>query len=662
MSIVYELILLGVVPDEIEMPKWIFEKEDYMINFLLGVINGLARFNFSTQRYKDKDYGYFSISFERSSKPLISYLKDLCENLSIETSGIYSRVSKKPDPRTGKFYKRHSIVVQKKDSCFKMLLDLIRPKIWEIESKKVKKYFEMHNISWDSVLFYDPKYLVRKEFNYSRDLALPLLNRFEIYGNFDDVTNSFNSELLDYNFNVLGKDRIIKHIKSLFQEDDFYLAYGDDGYNRWYQNNSRFFIGCDLESIIIPYHILVQIYRKLYQILDEHGFILDNSTLIKKLISYLTTTLMRKNNNVVNPNLKQFGRLTLLLEKSDKEEFLIQYFVLIAEFIKKIKWATNLDIETSYTQLREEFKILFYHHQQVKSIVEDLKNAFDVDLKVGITSREKVYKWHQLLFRWNRANFSKISNFNLKTRLGVLFDKIESGDYDYDMFEIRNPSCSDFQIHASRGSPLRETYLEPHVEFLIENKTVLTGDESYLGKTLIGYINLAEDYYRKNFSEKNHEIFSNENNISHDILQVFIMKNNENIISTVVLVWLRINDPSLEENYISGHIDFLIYYNGILYICDYKPDKRDKNFLRSLPQVSYYALLLGEFLNFPDLKIKCITFNKYQAWEYDPFRLFTYVSRIISKLKQTFPSISAPWEKYFKYLNQFHIHRDKYDA
>ena len=104
--------------------------------------------------------------------------------------------------------------------------------------------------------------------------------------------------------------------------------------------------------------------------------------------------------------------------------------------------------------------------------------------------------------------------------------------------------------------------------------------------------------------------------------------------------------------YLSGHIDFLFFFNDCLYVCDYKPEARDRIFLKSIPQVSVYGLLLEEILNILNLKIKCITFNKTDAWEYEPSILYTHIKDIVRELKIDYP-IDAKWETYLSQYFDF---------
>ncbi len=128
---------------------------------------------------------------------------------------------------------------------------------------------------------------------------------------------------------------------------------------------------------------------------------------------------------------------------------------------------------------------------------------------------------------------------------------------------------------------------------------------------MIQYVNLAEDFYKSKYPTDLYDSFlSDEDNIYHTELQNYIFSRDPYILGTEILVWLEINFPNLDIDYLSGHVDFMFYFNNSLYICDYKPEFRDRIFLKSLPQVASYGLILLKILNIQNLKIKCITFSK----------------------------------------------------
>ena len=73
-----------------------------------------------------------------------------------------------------------------------------------------------------------------------------------------------------------------------------------------------------------------------------------------------------------------------------------------------------------------------------------------------------------------------------------------------------------------------------------------------------------------------------------------------------------------------GHIDLLLVDDDTLIVSDYKPVER--KVLKSLPQITAYALLLRDILkkkfDVSKLKMKCIGFSKDLAIEWNPDLLF----------------------------------------
>ncbi len=538
-------------------------------------------------------------------------------------------------------------MIRKKSSINLIFQNYMHSVIWKIEKIKIENYFKRFNIDLDSILHYDEKFIARQGFNYSRELAFKLINLFEISGNYSELVAKFNLEFPQFHFNILGKDNVIKFIKLFFREPEVISAYGRNGYKNWYYNNARILTGSSLESIIIPFRILIQIYRKIFQILNKSFFILDDKVLLDALYDYFNKSLMRSSNPNSSVCLKKFGRISYLIHNPNTATIFKKYFLFISKFIRKIKKTTDNKKRLSYTRLQKEFDILFYHHQQVKLIIEDLNDIFNIKLKIGFNVE---YRWHNLMFQWNSPNFYNISNFELMNKLSLLFDKIENNDYDYDIFQIINPTCSNFYISHTREKPLKKIELKPYIKPLLFNKIIITEEDSFIGEKLIEYTNKAEQYYKKNHYKNSPDIFNNENNIHHNNLQNYVMENDNNIIAIEVLVWKEINDINSHINYISGHIDFLIFYNNCLYICDYKPNKRDQPFFKSIPQVAYYGLILRKMLKIPNLNIKCIIFNKNQAWEFNPNILYTHIKDIIALLRKDYPNINSNWELYLPYF------------
>ena len=76
--------------------------------------------------------------------------------------------------------------------------------------------------------------------------------------------------------------------------------------------------------------------------------------------------------------------------------------------------------------------------------------------------------------------------------------------------------------------------------------------------------------------------------------------------------------------------------NNVVKVVDYKPEGK---FIFSLPQVATYGLLIKKILKLG--QIKCISFNKAEAWEYDPELLLKDIRDYLSSYK-----IQRKWEDY----------------
>lgn len=94
----------------------------------------------------------------------------------------------------------------------------------------------------------------------------------------------------------------------------------------------------------------------------------------------------------------------------------------------------------------------------------------------------------------------------------------------------------------------------------------------------------------------------------HEPILKNILIKDKDAIAIEVPIW---NEEKNKE--ITGHIDLVQIENDVVKVIDYKPEG---NFILSLPQVAMYGLLVKSRLNLK--KVKCISFNKQGAWEYEP--------------------------------------------
>ncbi len=644
--IVYEILTLGVYIDNIssrtrEIPNWIFENDELIYSCLIGIINSASVYNISFREYLDKFDGRLSIKFQ-NTEDFLNGLQKLFESINISSNILtYETLDKK----SMKYYTQNLIIIQKKEDIYRIISE-IEPISWDIQKDSIINEIEKYNLTLSDVIGYTEKAII----DYSKEFAYNILKLFEMYGSYTKINEQYK--------NILGPRRIIQFLRNLFNEYEFLLAYGEDGYERWYTSNARILVDDDIHSIQIPFHILKQLYREIYQILDNNCFLINNSEVLEKFYDFFDNMLLLKIRDIKDVNIRKFGRLFYLINNPETNNLFEKYFYLMIELIRTIKIQTKYDTLIGYNYLAEKFDTLFSHGSYVKEIIEDLEDIFETKFKVGFTNEP--YRWHRLLFRCNYDNLFRISNQDLAKRLGKLFDIIENKSFDKEMFKIINPCCSDFKISHNRNKPLKKGDINSFINKLEKNKLIIKGDNSFLGKKLIDFINFAENYYKISFFEDFAENFSNQGNIYHEKLQKFFLKRDKNLIATEVLVWQNVEYYNVGFRYISGHIDFLFYYDGIIYACDYKPDeekKKDRNFLRTLPQVAFYGLILRNMLQISDLKIKCITFNKYHAWEFDPLILYSVVN-LLDYLKQKYPQLTKEWEKYLDLFKIFFLSID----
>jgi len=232
--------------------------------------------------------------------------------------------------------------------------------------------------------------------------------------------------------------------------------------------------------------------------------------------------------------------------------------------------------------------------------------------------------YHQNLkysFNWNLKNHKETLS-KLKTnqedfkKLGAYFKKIYKGSFVPDnIFNTKNiPRVSQFKIKGLKIALLRS----------ISKKLIRSGK----------IMNLDFNSRLPNYARKVYESYI-KNNINrkpgHEpILKNILIKDN-NSIAIEVPIWNK-----TEDNYITGHIDLIQFEKNYVKVIDYKPEG---DFLRSLPQVATYGLLMKKNLKLNDLL--CISFNKNGAWVYNPKILLTDLKKFLK-----FHKIFRPWEEY----------------
>ncbi|MFX1377001.1 MAG: hypothetical protein ACFFA0_14440 [Promethearchaeota archaeon] len=224
-------------------------------------------------------------------------------------------------------------------------------------------------------------------------------------------------------------------------------------------------------------------------------------------------------------------------------------------------------------------------------------------------------------FNWNkdhhREKYSQIATVQQElNKLKEHFKIVCDGIIPNNLFNLRNlPRVSQFKIRGIKTAFIRS----------FSKKLIRSGKIKYLDSNskLPQYVQKVFNNYKANRIPRipGHE----------PVLKNILIKDKDSI-AIEIPIWNETDGKVL-----TGHIDLLQVDNDLVKVIDYKPEG---NFLLSLPQVAMYGYLLKSKLNIKN--IKCISFNKDKAWEYDP-------NILISDIKDYLISHQIylrPWELY----------------
>jgi hypothetical protein len=202
--------------------------------------------------------------------------------------------------------------------------------------------------------------------------------------------------------------------------------------------------------------------------------------------------------------------------------------------------------------------------------------------------------------------------------LGSYFKKVYQGTIPNDLFNLRGlPRVSQFKI---RG--LRPAFMASFSKSLIrEGKIKLHNSGSRLPK----FVNDVFEAF------KNSEI---RRKPGHEPILKNILIRDKNSVAIEIPIWRKI-----KNDYITGHIDLIQIEDNLIKVIDYKPEG---NFMLSLPQVATYGLLIESMFNLN--KVKCISFNRKEGWEYDPHILLTDVKNYLISQRV----IERKWEEFLE--------------
>ena len=114
----------------------------------------------------------------------------------------------------------------------------------------------------------------------------------------------------------------------------------------------------------------------------------------------------------------------------------------------------------------------------------------------------------------------------------------------------------------------------------------------------------------------------------HETLQRFMLVNDSATVAVEIPVYLTNEDIAyyrscgfnldFENDFITGHIDFLQVRDGCLQILDYKPEARKEK--HAHVQLTIYALALARRANLPLKNFKCAWFDEKDYFEFFPLK------------------------------------------
>jgi len=224
-------------------------------------------------------------------------------------------------------------------------------------------------------------------------------------------------------------------------------------------------------------------------------------------------------------------------------------------------------------------------------------------------------------FNWNKIHHKekltqlRVNRDELK-KLKEHFERIYQGMIPNNLFNSRNlPRVSQFKIKG-----LKTAYIRSFSKKLIRSGKIINHDSN---SKLPKYVQRVINNYKENRISgiPGHE----------PILKNILIKDKDSI-AIEIPIW---NEKT--HKVITGHIDLLQIENDIVKVVDYKPEG---NFLLSLPQVATYGYLLKSSFNIN--KMRCISFNRDEAWEYDPEILVSDIKDYLISHRIN----ERPWEKY----------------
>ncbi len=305
------------------------------------------------------------------------------------------------------------------------------------------------------------------------------------------------------------------------------------------------------------------------------------------------------------------------------------------------KFYVNMSKKASLRKFFNLFSTLKWELSQdrIQSLLENKGLSLAEVLEFKYKYDKKIKILRQAPFEYNSDYLNQIKDVNLIQKLSNLFQIIEEQLFNLDI--LRGFRCSMFRIKGSQENKLFNSFFYPY-EIDLKRRNHIIIDSTY-GKELSQMVFDAEIYYKDKDG-----VFSISNNIKHYFLQNYAFKVKSQyyfILASELLLWSEVDN---DKHYVTGHTDYLLYNptDEIFYLCDYKPE--ESSFLPVIPQVAMYGILFRKLLDLKNDKVKCIVFDKYSSWEFDPSILYSQIPSIVNDLKSKGFPIDPIWRVNFK--------------
>ena len=228
--------------------------------------------------------------------------------------------------------------------------------------------------------------------------------------------------------------------------------------------------------------------------------------------------------------------------------------------------------------------------------------------------------------KWVKSRHNNIIPKHLGNRLLNYYNFLCSNNYPDHIFkDPKITRCSNFKVKHLKRNARKNISLELIKLGLVDFINKQTQPEKY-PKSILKIPQMASIWFDIYQMQSN-----SSNSPGHDPILGKILEINEAALATEVSVWSTtpesLRDGILEKTpytcsareLFTGHIDLLLYdkekvdeFHDIA-LRDQKPEN---GFLKSLPQVAIYGLMMKKILNID--RLKCMSFSRRKAWIYDP--------------------------------------------